>query len=64
MLSSRLSTATLVASFIRIIAPPTCTSARAPASAQRRSPVVSGRLIVAWTQSSSPAGEKLTAPLV
>ena len=55
---------TPVPAFMRIIAPPTWISARAPASAQRRSPVVSGRLIVACTQSFSPAGEKLTAPVM
>jgi hypothetical protein len=41
---------------------PICSSARAPASAQIRSPVISGRFGVASTHSSSPAGEKLTAP--
>src|SRR5512144_2392640 len=47
---------------MRTIAPPIWISARAPGSAHRRSPVVSGRFSVACTQSSSPAGEKLTAP--
>src|ERR1700682_5104837 len=41
---------------------PICSSARAPASAQTRSPVISGRFGIANTHSFSPAGEKLTPP--
>ncbi len=52
----------LVPAFMRTIAAPTWISARAPASTQRRSPGVNGRLMRACTQSFSPAGEKLTAP--
>jgi hypothetical protein len=64
MRSSRLSRATLVALPNRSDAVPICNSARAPLSAQTRSPVISGRFGWANTQSSSPAGEKLTAPLI
>ena len=55
---------TPVPAFMRIIAPPTCISAREPVSAHSRSPVVSGRLIAARVQSFSPAGEKLTSPVM
>ena len=48
----------------RMAAPPTCNSARELASAHKRSPVVSGRLTTAHTQSGWPAGEKLTVPLI
>jgi hypothetical protein len=62
--SSRLRTDIPVPASRRTSAPPTWISARAPVSAHTRSPVVSGRLIDASTQSDSPAGEKLTAPLM
>ena len=46
----------------RIVAEPRCNSAREPLSAQSLSPVVTGRLIAADTQSVSPAGWNETDP--
>src|SRR5260221_1026896 len=60
--SSRLSSVTLVSLLMRKAALPTCNSVRAPASAHRRSPVTSGRFMVACTHWSSPAVENLTGP--
>ena len=48
---------------MRIAAPPICSSARELPAVHRRSPLVSGRLTAARTQSGWPAGEKLTVPL-
>ena len=55
--------ARLVKAFKRTIAPPTWISARERASTHTRSPLVSGRLMLAFTQSLSPPGEKLTTPV-
>ena len=47
----------------RSAAEPVCSSARAPASVHKRSPVVSGRFNGAGTHSSAPPGWKDTVPV-